>query len=273
MTRSAILPALAQRVRGGGRTRYLTLTATTTGAATVTITRLKMSVPTVISWGDGATTAHPAGIETAITHNYAGAGTWSIRVPRAEAITMLRLEDARLGGLDTAQLRGSRLTYFYVTAITGSTINSADMVTWRPNYWFMYSLPAGGTYTIDTAHMVAWRPIYLWMYSLPAGSYTFAAACMRYWTTATLIYLNDLGLLQPAVNAILYDIWAGFATRTGTGGTINVGGTNAAPSGTFQAATFCPVTVATPGKEIAHELLNDTCNVSSKHWGTVTITA
>jgi hypothetical protein len=110
---------------------------------------------------------------------------------------------------------------------------------------------------------------------MPAAgsSYTFAANCMFAWAAATTIRCDGLGLSQATVNAILLDIWNGFATRTGTGGTINVAGTNAAPSGTYQAATSCPVTGATPGKEIAYELINDGCGVSSKHWATVTFTA
>ena len=300
-----------------------TLTATTTGAQTVTINRLTLSVPTTIHWGDGTSTAHAAGVTTAITHDYAGAGTWAIRVPYADRITQLDLRDAKLGGLDTAQLTGV-VTYFYITNITNSTIRSADMVDWRPTTWYLYALsPTGtysigsadmvdwrpadwrlyslstgtysissadmvdwrpttwilysmpaGTYSISSADLVDWRPAYWWLYSLPAAgsSYTFASACMQYWLAATNIRCDNLGLSQATVDAILWDIYQGFAARTGTGGTINVGGTNAAPSGTYQAATSCPVTVATPGKETAHELVNDGCNVSSKHWSTVTIT-
>lgn len=55
--------------------------------------------------------------------------------------------------------------------------------------------------------------------------------------------------------------------------TIANGGTNAAPSGTFQAASACPVSAATDGKEVAHELLNDGCNAIANHWALCTITA
>ena len=63
---------------------------------------------------------------------------------------------------------------------------------------------------------------------------------------------------------------ASIAPRTGVNGTINVAGSNAAPSGTFQACAGPPVTAATPGKEIAHELLNDTIGAFANHWATVT---
>ena len=76
------------------------------------------------------------------------------------------------------------------------------------------------------------------------------------------------------MDAILWGLYqAAAAGRTASNGTINVGGTNAAPSGTYQAPTSCPVTVATPGKEIAYALTHDDCNEINNHWTTVTITA
>jgi hypothetical protein len=63
------------------------------------------------------------------------------------------------------------------------------------------------------------------------------------------------------------------APRTGSGGSVDIGGSNAAPSGTFQAASACPVTAATDGKEVAYELLNDSCGVGFNKWTTVTVTA
>jgi hypothetical protein len=90
----------------------------------------------------------------------------------------------------------------------------------------------------------------------------------------TLYRIDSNGiLLQATINSILWRIYQNTSTRTATGGTINVGGTNAAPSGTFQAAVSCPVTDSTPGKEIAHELLNDGCAVGFNKWATVTFTA
>ena len=281
------------------RDRILNLTATTASdGQTVTIQQLTPTGGSLrVYWGDGATSFITNGYTGTITHVYAAAGVYGIQVMGAQRITAVDLRDAKLGGLNTAQLRGNRITYWYVKTITGSTIRSADMVAWRPSSWCLYSLPAGtyniasadmtawrpttwymfsmpaGTYNISSADMTAWRPSNWVLFSMPAGTYTFAAACMRTWAAATEIRCDGLGLSQATVNAILYDIYAGFADRTGTGGTINVGGSNAAPSGTFQAAASCPVTDATPGKEVAWELLNDTCNVSAKHWTTVTVTA
>jgi hypothetical protein len=85
--------------------------------------------------------------------------------------------------------------------------------------------------------------------------------------------IDSNGLNQATVDSILWRIYQNSGSRTATGGTINVGGSNAAPSGTFQAAASCPVTSSTPGKEVAHELLNDGCAVGFNKWATVTFTA
>ena len=119
--------------------------------------------------------------------------------------------------------------------------------------WYCYSMPAGGTYTIDSADMAAWQPSYWHCYSMPVGAVTISAASdFAGWVSTTTIRANDNGLLQAAVDKILSGCWSAFATRTATGGTINVGGTNAAPSGVLQAAN-----PPTTGKEFAYEFAND----------------
>jgi len=81
--------------------------------------------------------------------------------------------------------------------------------------------------------------------------------------------MSDNSLTQAKVDAILQGLWGAFATRTVAGGTINVGGNNAAPGGAYQAANP-PAT----GKEYAYELLNDSQNINpTKKWATVTFTA
>ena len=109
----------------------------------------------------------------------------------------------------------------------------------------------------------------LYLISLTGMTWTVGGAGATMPTGLTsLTYHNSL--TQAAVNAALWGFYQGTTTRTATGGTINVGGTNAAPSGTFQAPASCPVTVATPGKEVAHALLNDGCAVGFNKWTTVT---
>jgi len=113
-----------------------TLTATTVGASkTVTITRLTLNGIATLNWGDGSTTVITSQSTGTWTHVYATGGTYTIKLPNARMIVGLQLSDAQLGGMNTNQLRSSSINYFYVTAITGSTIRSADMSAWRPTYW------------------------------------------------------------------------------------------------------------------------------------------
>jgi hypothetical protein len=287
----------------------LHLTATTTGAGeTVTIHRVTPATGTTLTiiWGDGTTTSVAAGVEAAQAHVYAAAGTYAIRVENARNIVQINLHDSKLSGFNSADLAGSAITYFScytLGAAAASRVTTADMASWTPEYWRLSSMPAGGTYSIDSADMASWTPTDWWLSSMPAGTYTVDSADMASWTP-TYWYLysmpagtltvtaaanfngwirpsefrfDNLTLNQTQVDAILWGLYGAFAGKTSTGGTLNLGGSgdtaNAAPSGTFQAASACPVSVATDGKEVAYELLNDTCGVSTKHWATVTINA
>lgn len=159
------------------------LTATTTSAnQTVTITRLTVSAESSIDWGDSQVDPLPANSSTALTHTYVVAGTYPIVVANGELITHLRLDSAVLSNLNTAELAGSAIAYFWVTAIKTSTIRSADMVDWRPSSWWMYNLPAGGTYNLSSADMANWRPSYWYLRNMPAaGTYSINSADMVNW--------------------------------------------------------------------------------------------
>ena len=169
---------------GGSAPAMLTLTATTTGAGqTVTLNQI---TPTggacTVDWGDTQTSTIADGNTGTTTHTYAAAGAYPIKISNPNLITAVDLSDAKLGGFNTAQLRNNVLTYFRVTAITGSTIDTADMAAWRPGYWNCYSMPTGGTYNIDTADMAAWRPGYWYCYSMPTGgTYNIDTADMAAW--------------------------------------------------------------------------------------------
>ena len=135
-------------------------------------------------------------------------------------------------------------------------------------------MPAGFGGTFSSADVSAWRPTYFYLLSMPAGYVVTAGGGFAGWTTTSNFRVQGNALSQATVNAILWELYQAAATpRTVTGGTINVGGSNAAPSGTYQAPASCPVTVATPGKEVAHALLNDGCAVGFNKWTTVTVTA
>ena len=229
--------------------RPATWTVTTTGAATHTITALTVSRQITVDWGDGSTSDYTG--SGARTHNYAGAGTWTVTIADPLAVTALTLSDNKV------------------------TLNSADIAPMANMVTFNASTLKAGTF--DSADVAAWSPGTFVLYSMPVGTYTIVITANGFaaWSTG----LNDFqmqgnSLTQAQVDAILWDLYqAAKVPRTATGGTINVGGTNAAPSGTFQAASACPVTSSTDGKEIAHELLNDGCAVGFNKWTTVTITA
>ena len=289
-----------RRLLLGKRKRAFTLTATTTGAAeTVTIKRLTVDRPTALQWGDGSGQVLPADSEASIDHEYASAGTYNVRLADARRVTQLYLDSAKLGGLDTAQLAQSAITYFWVSAITDSTIDSQHMSGWSPDRWYLYSMPAGdytidsqhmsgwspdywylydmpaGTYTIDSQHMSGWSPSFWWLYNMPTGDtgWTISAADFAGFTSCTSFQCYDNGLSTTQVDALLWGMYqASVAPRTASSGTINVGGTNDAPSGTYQAAAACPVDATTDGKEVAHELLNDGCGEGFNVWATVDIT-
>jgi hypothetical protein len=133
-------------------------------------------------------------------------------------------------------------------------------------------MPAGYAGTFDSADVSAWRPTTFFLYSMPAGyGFTIAANDFAAWTTTSNFQMQSNALSQAQVDAILWGLYqASIFPRTAMGGTIDVSGSNAAPSGTFQAPTICPVTVITPGKEVRHALLNDGCAAGFNKWTTVT---
>ena len=281
--------------------RPATWTVTTTGAATHTITALTVSRQITVDWGDGSTSDYTG--SGARTHNYAGAGTWTVTIADPLAVTALTLSDNKvtLNSADIAPM--ANMVTFNASVLKAGTFDSADVAAWRPTTFKLYSMPTGYAGTFDSADVAAWRPTTFYMSSMPTGyAGTFDSADVAAWSPGTFVlYSMPVGtytivitangfaawstglsnfqmqgnsLTQAQVDAILWDLYqAAKVPRTATGGTINVGGTNAAPSGTFQAASACPVTSSTDGKEIAHELLNDTCAVGFHKWTTVTITA
>ena len=175
---------------------------------------------------------------------------------------------------DVSAWRPVAFTLYSMPAGYAGTFNSADVGAWRPGNFYLLNMPAGYAGTFNSADVSAWRPGIFYLHSMPTGYTITAGGGFASWTTGLNNFqMQGNGLLTATVNAILWELYQAATTRTGTGGTINVGGSNQAPSGTFQAAAACPVTVATPGKEIAHELLNDGCGAITNHWATVTVTA
>lgn len=293
---------------GAAATPALTLTATTTGASkAVTIHRMTPATgkSLTIDWGDGDTTTVEAGDWTSKPHTYAEAGTYAVRVTDPLDIVQIDLHDAPLSGFKSAEVKDAEIVYFICSSLGGeepSVINSADMSAWNPTTWWLYSMPATGTYYINSADMSAWEPTGWYMYLMPAtGTYyidiadmstwnpirfklyslppgvivNITAAVFAGWVKCYTFSIQDNGLLTAQVDALLWGLYqAAISRTTAYGGTLLAGGTNQAPTGVFQPASACPVSVATPGKEITHELLNDGCNGISadQTWDSITIT-
>lgn len=231
------------QISGPSGPRPATFTATTTGAQTLTLNSFGVSRSTVVDWGDGSSSSYTG---TALrTHAYAGAGTWTVTIADPLAVTTFDVQDNKITLSSANVATMVNVTTFIATGLKAGTFNSVDVSAWRPTYFYLISMPAG--------------------YVVTAGG-GFAG-----WTTTNSFQMQGNALSQAQVDAILWELYQATATpRTATGGTINVGGSNAAPSGTFQAPASCPVTVATPGKEVGHALLNDGCAVGFNRWTTVT---
>ena len=132
-------------------------------------------------------------------------------------------------------------------------------------------MPAGYAGTFNSTDVSAWRPTTFYLHSMPVATFTITITANGFagWVSTVSFYMQNNSLNQTQVNQILADFWAGFATRTATGGTINVGTNNAAPSGIYQ-----PANPPTTGLEYRYELLNDSQNINpTKKWATVTVTA
>ena len=156
------------------------------------------------------------------------------------------------------------------------TFNSADVSAWNPGTFYLYSMPAGYAGTFNSADVSAWNPVTFSLNTMPVATFTIGITDnYSGWAGCNSFLMQDNGLLQADVDTILWSLYQASLSRVATGGTINLGGSNAAPSGTYQAAAVPPVSAATPGKEVAHELQYDGCDAiaAGKTWTTVTITA
>ena len=255
----------------GGRRSVASWTVTTTGAAAHTIAAFTVSDSTVVDWGDGSTSTYTgSGVRT---HNYAGAGTWTVRVMQPLNVTALTMSDNKVT-LNSADIKSMRnMITFQANGLKAGTFNSADVSAWRPTTFALHSMPAGYAGTFNSADVSAWRPTTFYLSYMPEGYIVTAGGGFAGWTTTADFQMQGNALSQAIVDAILWELYqASAAPRTVSGGTINLGGTNAAPSGTYQAVASPPVSGSTPGKEIAYELRNDSLGLFN-NWATVTITA
>jgi len=202
---------IIKRRRDGRFWRYVPRLGAVTTAAnqTVVIQEWNATAPTTINWGDGSTKVVPANTGTTISHTYAVAGTYTIRLSVSPlAVTRMDFRDVGLqvysawlkqcvntiyfrcstgpqGVINSADMSAWRpITWdcFILPAGFTGVINSADMSAWRPTTWLCFSLPAGFTGTINSADMSAWRPTYWYCFNLPTGfTGTINSADMSAW--------------------------------------------------------------------------------------------
>jgi hypothetical protein len=291
-----------------------TYTVTTTGAHTHTINALTVTTgeTVLVDWGDGSDNTY-SGSGTR-THNYAGAGVYTVTIVNFDyvtdlrifnqastvsgdlsgwvlpsSLTLLRLDGNSFSGDLSGWVLPSSLTqlYLYNNSFSGDLsgwVLPSGMVQLRlQNNNFSgdlsgWTLPSSMTllYLFNNSFsgdLSGWvLPSSMTMLHLYSNNFSDGPTLPAN-SALTQYRIESNGLNQATINSILWRIYQNSGSRTATGGTINVGGSNAAPSGTFQAAASCPVTSSTPGKEIAYELLNDTCGAFANHWATVTFTA
>jgi hypothetical protein len=297
----------------------LQLSVTTSGAETLTLQKITPTGDDVtVDWGDGGSTSTITDGNTGITtHDYAGAGTYSVTISNPSIITYIDLRGTEivinsstfancislaaltLSGIgagsviNSAHLASLPLTSLYmdITQIGTYSINSSHFASYALTI-LLLSFSQNGTYSINSSHFASYALTTLFIVFPYAGTYiinssNFAAMSalanitlsMHGASATTTIAAADwdgfpacgtirveAALTQAEVDNILLGLYDGFATKTVNNGTIDLlGQSNAAPSGVLQAQ--CPPTT---GYEAAYELTNDSCDVSSKHWASVT---
>ncbi len=220
----------------------LSFSAVTTGAETLTLQRITPTGGTcTVTWGDGsADTVIADGNTGTTTHNYAGAGTWAVTISNPDLITYLDLRDAKIGCTSGTIGSLTNLTYLYLNSLANVTIGAGEI----------------GSLTDLTS---------LTLYNLVNCAFQTGLASLLKLTT--LRYENNL--TQANMDSLAAQLYAAFPTRTGTNGTIDLlGGGNAAPTGVSPGGAECPPTT---GYNIFYELVNDSCNISAKHWASVAL--
>jgi len=188
----------------------LRLTLATVGPTeadrTVEIDNIELDELGSIDWGDGNTTALIADTSTNLTHIYTTEGVYRAKISRN--ITEITLQNNRISGLNTADLRRADVAEFKVFGLGTAdpiSIDSSHMTSWIGRYWLIHSMPAGtynidsvdmtswsgyywnlhsmpaGTYNIDSSHTTSWSGYYWYLYSMPAGTYNIDSADMTSW--------------------------------------------------------------------------------------------
>ena len=250
----------------------------------------------VVDWGDGSASQNWTG-QALRSHVYAATGTYTVTVTNALEIFRIEMQDAKtlwtvsnaapipknltslalynLPNLtwDVGCMAGGNmpvnLTMLYLYNLTG--------LTWDVGSSVGANMPANLTaLTLNSLTGLTWDVGSNVGANMPIGVVVLnLIGCSAIMIDATdvlpkplTIFRFENHLTQAQVDAVLAALYLAFPTRTGTNGTIDLaGGGNAAPSGTAPGSAQCPPAT---GWNTAYELVHDSCNVSPKHWASVT---
>lgn len=241
-------------------TDWMFTITTTTSPQTLTLTRVTPTGSNLtVYWGDGTTSTINAGYTGGTAHEYATAGTYQLSISNMAIITYLRVEDQSIVGGDISGWTLPNLTIFDIA----NTSVSGDISSW--------TLPSTVGYIYLDRTGVS-GDISSW--SIPAGLNTLSlyntsvsgTPNISANTTMREYRIDNCGLLAANVDAILASVYANRADFTYATPALNVGGTNAAPSGAY--ADEDPPTT---GLGYVYELANDPETEGFNTW-TITYT-
>ncbi len=281
---------------GGAADTSFSMTVTTTGAQQLKLDGLTVTASTTVDWGDNSSNDYTG--SGSRTHNYAGAGTWTVTIKQPLNVTGIDLRSgakissltganmAKLVNLTSLRLDGIGAALVWTvndaapmpSGITYLNLNSLANLTWDVGSVAGANMPSGiKSLTLNYLANLTWDVGSVAGANMPAnatsvtivntGTVTIAADDVLPAPMTTFRFEN--GLNAAAVDAVLAALYLAFPTRTGTGGTIDLLGTgNAAPSGASPGSPECPPTT---GWNTAYELVNDSCGVSAKHWDSVSL--
>jgi len=279
---------------GGAADTSFSMTVTTTGAQQLKLDGLTVSASTTVDWGDNSSNDYTG--SGSRTHNYAGAGTWTVTIKQPLNVTLIDLRDTKITSVTGANLsKMVNLTSLTLngigTALVWTVNDTAPMpsgityldlrdlvnLTWNVGSVAGANMPSGITYLyLHTLANLTWDVGSVAGANMPAnatsvtivstGTVTIEATDILPAPMTTFRFENNLN--QAAVDAVLAALYLAFPTRTGTAGTILLGTGNAAPTGVSPGSAECPPTT---GWNTAYELVNDSCNVSPKHWASVSL--
>ena len=280
---------------GGAADTSFSMTVTTTGAQQLKLDGLTVSASTTVDWGDNSSNDYTG--SGSRTHNYAGAGTWTVTIKQPLNVTGIDLRDTKITALTGANMAklvnltslrldgiGAALVWTVNDAapmpggITSLTLNTLANLTWNVGSVAGANMPGGITYLyLRDLPNLTWSVGSVAGANMPAnatsvtivstGTVTIEATDILPAPMTTFRFENNLN--QAAVDAVLAALYLAFPTRTGTAGTIDLlGGGNDAPTGVSPGSAECPPTT---GWNTAHELVNDSCGVSAKHWASVAL--